>query len=100
MKKSFEHPLTTLVLILNNLKKFKCSCCKRTSPDRVKPDELAEYDSRWADRDEFKKILITNRIIMDHFPDTVDNALKYFSNSSGPYLGTASSRSSTAAFIS
>ena len=41
-----------------------------------------EYDSRWAQPDEFKKILITNRIIMDHFPNTVDNALKYFSTTS------------------
>lgn len=36
------------------------------------------YDSRWAHRDEFKKIVITNRMLLDHFPNQVDNALNYF----------------------
>jgi hypothetical protein len=37
------------------------------------------YDSRWATQDEFKKIVITNRMLMDHFPNTVTDALTYFS---------------------
>ncbi|CAF0732404.1 unnamed protein product [Brachionus calyciflorus] len=37
-----------------------------------------EFDSRWASREEFKKILITNRVFIDHFPNTVEDGLKYF----------------------
>ena len=37
-----------------------------------------QYDSRWATNDEFKRILITNRMLMDHFPNTVEDALSYF----------------------
>ena len=40
------------------------------------------YDSRWASSDEFKKILITNRMLMDHFPNNVEDALSYFNNTS------------------
>lgn len=38
------------------------------------------YDSRWATQDEFKKIVITNRMLLDHFPNTVTDALTYFSS--------------------
>lgn len=39
---------------------------------------LVNYDSRWASSDEFKKIIITNRMLMDHFPNHVEEALSYF----------------------
>ena len=39
-----------------------------------------DFDSRWACRSEFKKILITNRMLLDHFPNTLDNALNYFNS--------------------
>jgi hypothetical protein len=42
---------------------------------------IREYDYRWAAREEFKKILITNRTLIDHFPNSVEDALKYFSRS-------------------
>jgi hypothetical protein len=73
------------------------SCCYSMVTKSERPS-AAEYDSRWAERDEFKKILITNRILMDHFPNTVENSLKYFSTN-GAYVNS-SSRSSTAAFLS
>ncbi len=38
-----------------------------------------EYDYRWATHDEFEQILITNRMLKDHFPNSVEEALKYFS---------------------
>jgi hypothetical protein len=37
------------------------------------------YDSRWAHQDEFKKIVLTNRMLMDHFPNNLTDALTYFS---------------------
>ena len=48
-----------------------CFCTSKT---------LIAYDSRWAHRSEFKKILITNRMLLDHFPNQVDDALDYFAN--------------------
>lgn len=36
------------------------------------------YDSRWATQGEFKKIVLTNRMLLDHFPNTVNDALSYF----------------------
>jgi hypothetical protein len=47
-------------------------CCKKSN-------SLGEFDFRWATREEFKKILITNRTLIDHFPNSVEDALKYFS---------------------
>lgn len=38
------------------------------------------YDSRWASSDEFKKIIITNRMLMDRFPNNAEDALGYFNN--------------------
>jgi len=50
-------------------------CCLRFFK---KSTRRVEYDSRWASQEEFKRILITNRMFMDHFPNNVDDALKYF----------------------
>jgi sn1-specific diacylglycerol lipase len=36
------------------------------------------FDFRWASSDEFKKIIITRRMLIDHFPNTLNDALKYF----------------------
>ncbi len=58
---------------------FLCSkifCCHKTTID---------YDSRWAHRDEFTQIIITNRMLLDHFPNQVDDALNYF-NSTRRYI--------------
>ena len=44
-------------------------CCRNKNTD---------YDSRWASRDEFRKILVTRRMLIDHFPNTVTDALEYF----------------------
>ena len=55
-------------------------CCRRTMSSRRRRTSVA-YDFRWASRDEFKKILITNRTIMDHLPDSVEEALRYFATS-------------------
>lgn len=54
--------------------KLACFCCNMLGSTKVS----FEYDSRWATREEFRKILITNRILMDHFPNTVEDALRYF----------------------
>jgi hypothetical protein len=54
--------------------KYIC-CCFRLFK---KSKRRVEYDSRWASQEEFKRILITNRMLMDHFPNNVDDALKYF----------------------
>jgi hypothetical protein len=43
------------------------------------PKYEIHYDSRWATQEEFKKIVITSRMLMDHFPNTVTDALSYFS---------------------
>ena len=51
---------------------FSGRCCG------TKSNPYIQYDSRWASPDEFKKILITNRMLMDHFPNTVEDALSYF----------------------
>jgi len=37
---------------------------------------------RYADSTEFRKIIITNRMLMDHFPNNVENALSYFNTTS------------------
>jgi sn1-specific diacylglycerol lipase len=36
------------------------------------------YDVRWATAEEFKNIIITRRMLIDHFPNAVHDALKYF----------------------
>ena len=36
------------------------------------------FDCRWANSEEFKKIIITRRMLIDHFPNTLHDALKYF----------------------
>ena len=36
------------------------------------------FDFRWASNEEFKKIIITRRMLIDHFPNTLTDALKYF----------------------
>jgi hypothetical protein len=38
-----------------------------------------KYDSRWAHHDEFRRILISNHMLLDHFPNNVEDSLKYFS---------------------
>jgi putative lipase involved disintegration of autophagic bodies len=43
-----------------------------------KSKKQMQYDSRWANNEEFKKILITNRMLMDHFPNNIQDALSYF----------------------
>ena len=67
-----------------------CSFCRNScaclwsSTMRRKPaaattsSRFIQYDSRWASNEEFKRILITNRMLMDHFPNTVEDALSYF----------------------
>ena len=68
--KSYCGPLCSKIFCCFNL-------CKKTGG--------LDFDSRWACRSEFKKILITNRMLLDHFPNTLDNALNYF-NSTKFYL--------------
>jgi hypothetical protein len=51
-----------------------------------KTNKEIAFDSRWASRDEFKKILITNRMLLDHFPNTVDDALNYFNTTSPTFF--------------
>ena len=46
-------------------------CCKSKQPE-------IRYNVRWAHQKEFKKIIITNRMLMDHFPNQVEDALKFF----------------------
>lgn len=54
------------------------SCCFSQAAKKLSCD----FDYRWADREEFKKILITNRTLIDHFPNSVEEALRYFSSTS------------------
>lgn len=54
--------------------------CRSSSNENRPSGSSIEYDSRWASRDEFKKILITNRILMDHFPNNLQSALDYFNS--------------------
>ena len=49
-----------------------------TTTTTNKSSRFIQYDSRWASNEEFKRILITNRMLMDHFPNTVEDALSYF----------------------
>jgi hypothetical protein len=62
----------------SNLCSQLCSklCCLCSTSKKI------NYDSRWASSDEFKKIIITNRMLMDHFPNNVEDALSYFNNTS------------------
>ena len=49
-------------------------------PSRCYPfcKDNPSFDFRWASSDEFKKIVITRRMLIDHFPNTLHDALKYF----------------------
>jgi len=59
-----------------------CACLwsstMRRKPAAATSSRFIQYDSRWASNEEFKRILITNRMLMDHFPNTVEDALSYF----------------------
>jgi hypothetical protein len=59
-----------------------CACLwsmrRKTTTTTNKSSRFIQYDSRWASNEEFKRILITNRMLMDHFPNTVEDALSYF----------------------
>lgn len=46
--------------------------------DACQSKKFIDYDSRWASREEFKNIVITNRMLLDHFPNQVNDALDYF----------------------
>ena len=54
---------------------FKKLLCFFKSMNQI---NIMDFDSRWASREEFKKILLTNRMFIDHFPNTVEHGLKYF----------------------
>lgn len=65
----------------NSVKPRRCQTLKNTICclfKSCKTNKHINYDSRWASSDEFKKILITNRMLMDHFPNNVEQALSYF----------------------
>ena len=58
-----------------------CPCfCRANATANVNASAAPAYDSRWASNEEFKRILITNRMLLDHFPNTVENALSYFNS--------------------
>lgn len=57
--------------------KIVCCLCNSGSMNGI--DE-SHFDSRWASREEFRKILITNRILIDHFPNALEHSLKYFND--------------------
>ena len=63
---------------------LKKSCCHTICStlfccfDSCQSKNLIDYDSRWASREEFKNILITNRMLLDHFLNQVNDALNYF----------------------
>lgn len=59
----------------------KVFCCFNTCQFK----QHIDYDSRWAHRDEFSRIVITNRMLLDHLPNQVDDALTYF-NSTRRYI--------------
>ncbi|RNA23552.1 sn1-specific diacylglycerol lipase beta, partial [Brachionus plicatilis] len=55
--------------------KVVCCLCNLGSMNQIND---SHFDSRWASRDEFRKILITKRILIDHFPNALEHSLKYF----------------------
>lgn len=97
MKKHVKETYPKLVIPGNILyiyqinNKRKQSCCHSMCStifccfDSCQVKNLVDYDSRWAYRDEFKKIVITKRLLLDHFPNQVDDALNYF-NSTNRYV--------------
>lgn len=63
----------------------KIVCCIGTMGSMSRIDDCL-FDSRWASRDEFRKILITNRILIDHFPNSLEHSLKYFNSNQNFYV--------------
>ncbi len=75
-----ELKLPGQILYIYRIKDYKRKkrCCKF--------DQTDSYDLRWADRDEFKNIIITKHMLIDHFPNRVEESLKFFYQFSENYL--------------
>ena len=66
----------------NLLCRLLCLFCSTPGGASGNPSPSAntsDYDSRWADASEFKRIVITRSMLSDHLPNTVEKSLKYFS---------------------
>ena len=68
----------------NVLQSLASKVVRRVSARRSNRVVPSNYDFRWASREEFKKILITNRTLIDHFPNSVEDALKFFNDGAKP----------------
>jgi hypothetical protein len=55
-----------------------CNCFDKSSSRKTSASDSIAYDSRFATQDEFKKIVVTTRMLIDHFPNNVESALQYF----------------------
>jgi hypothetical protein len=75
-----ELKLPGQILYIYRIKEYrrKKACCKSDFTD--------SYDLRWADRNEFKNIVTTKHMLIDHFPNRVEDALKFFYQYSEVYV--------------
>jgi hypothetical protein len=56
-----------------------CNCFESSAPNTSQSgSDYIAYDSRFATQEEFKKIVVTTRMLTDHFPNNVESALQYF----------------------